>query len=146
MKRLAYLTTIGIILSVAGCSTSSDQSPNTISHQGTNDLTPRLDDGEKWVVNDATKEGIENMVSLVNSFELSDNLADYLKLNEQLEQEFKTIFEKCDMNGEAHDQLHNYLFPLKRLFNKLKSEDLSESKGTVKELKVYLSTFPDYFK
>lgn len=115
-------------------------------HSGDSNTELRLNNGNRWEVNGATTEGIQNMVLLVDAFELTDSQADYLELKSKLEEEFKIIFQKCDMTGEAHDQLHNYLFPLKRLFNRLKSDDVAELEQTILDLEAHLKDFHTYFR
>ncbi|MDP6908729.1 MAG: hypothetical protein QF371_04445, partial [Flavobacteriales bacterium] len=102
--------------------------------------------GEPWEANPETTEGISNMSVLVNEFTQSDSLEAYQSLKSELEAEFKVIFKKCSMTGEAHEQLHNYLFPLKRYFNRLASEDVDECKKAHEELKQHLATYSKFFK
>lgn len=145
MKRLIYLTLFGIMLIVA-CSPSPDQSSDTVSHEGTSDLTLRLDDGKRWKTNPETTAGIENMKVIVENFSQTDSAEAYRQLKSDLESEFTSIFQQCTMTGPGHDQLHNYLFPLKRLFNRLKSEDSEERHMAVSEMMEYLNEYSTYFE
>jgi len=47
------------------------------------------------------------------------------------------------MKGESHDQLHNYLLPLKKKIEALSS---SGDVQTVEDIKIYLETYKDYFE
>jgi len=57
--------------------------------------------------------------------------------------EFTGIFQKCTMKGESHNQLHNFLLPLKEMLEKL--EEHSE-KQDLEEIKSYLHTYKNYFE
>ena len=61
-----------------------------------------------------------------------------------LQAEFKTIFEKCTMKGQAHDQLHNYLVPVKDHLDKIRERN--EAEENFKELVAYLGTYENYFE
>jgi hypothetical protein len=49
------------------------------------------------------------------------------------------------MTGEAHDQLHNYLLPMKPLFKDLAAEDLATRKSALGNLTKHLSEYSAYF-
>lgn len=102
----------------------------------------KLDNGEKWIANIETNEGIDNMLAMVKK-EKSKETPDYVMLKERLDKEFNVLLEKCTMTGESHDQLHNYLLPLKAKIDKL---DPNSSKEAIKEIENYLLTYYGYFK
>ncbi|HUH19400.1 hypothetical protein [Albibacterium sp.] len=102
----------------------------------------KLDNGEKWIANIETNEGIDNMLAMVKK-EKSKETPDYVMLKERLDKEFNVLLEKCTMTGESHDQLHNYLLPLKAKIDKL---DPNSSKEAIEEIENYLLTYYDYFK
>ena len=62
------------------------------------------------------------------------------------ETDFTELFEKCTMKGEAHHQLHNYLFPFIDLFDDLASSELNTCKKSFNELKAQLNEYSTYFK
>lgn len=148
MNRLFKLLGIGLLLfTVVSCSNSADyeNKPEKVSLEGTNDLTLKLNDGKRWEANAATTEGIKKMMVIVDESSESDSLKTYIQLKTDLEDEFASIFKQCTMTGPAHDQLHNYLFPLKRLFNRLKSEDTEDRIKAISELNQYLKVYSEYF-
>ncbi|MFB5946428.1 hypothetical protein [Albibacterium profundi] len=102
----------------------------------------KLDNGEKWIANIETNEGIDNMLAMVKK-EKSKETPDYVMLKERLDKEFNVLLEKCTMTGESHDQLHNYLLPLKAKIDKL---DPNSSKEAIKEIENHLLTYYGYFK
>ncbi len=127
-----------------GINNVSDDSK--ISHEASGDEEPKDNGGKPWEANPETTQGINNMSVLADDFSPTDNLEDYKRLKEDLEAEFKIIFAKCSMTGAAHDQLHSYLFPLKRYFNELVSENPDERKKALKKLKQHLAVYSKFFK
>lgn len=102
----------------------------------------QLDNGKKWKANPETITGINNMSSLVEKG-IVEKL-EYAKLHDSLQVEFKAIFDKCTMTGESHNQLHNYLLPIKEQLEKLKAGNAGAE--TLKEMQEYLLTFKNYFE
>ncbi|MGC4232116.1 MAG: hypothetical protein QM594_03835 [Niabella sp.] len=101
-----------------------------------------LDNGKKWSANKETTEGIEKMKTI-----LQKGIAEHKAPSELLpglQQEFKTIFDKCTMTGEAHNQLHHFLIPLKNQLDGLKSD--SASAKEMEALQEYLDTYSQYFE
>lgn len=96
-----------------------------------------LNNGKRWEANIETNEGIFNMLYLIDNFNAQDQT--YEALQADLQNEFRTIFKKCTMTGEAHNQLHNYLIPLKEKIEQVSAENLND-------IRDYLNTYKDYFK
>ena len=106
----------------------------------------KLNNGDLWMANAETTKGIEKMTQLIANFTDTENLEAYAELKTTLETEFGTIISKCTMTGEAHDQLHNYLLPMKPLFKDLAAEDLETRKAGLEKLNKHLSEYFAYFK
>lgn len=106
----------------------------------------KLNNGDLWMANAETTEGIQKMGQLAANFSDTENMEAYPELKTKLEAEFGTIISKCTMTGEAHDQLHNYLLPMKPLFKDLAAEDLATRKAGLGKLTKYLSEYSAYFK
>ena len=102
----------------------------------------QLDNGKKWKANAETITGINHMSSLVQNG--IDRKIEAVKLYDSLKVEFKTIFDKCTMTGESHNQLHNYLIPIKGQLEKLKAGN--NDAEILKEMQEYLLIFKNYFE
>ena len=98
-----------------------------------------LNDGAKWEANAETTEGIANMLSLIHEYDASAEPESYEDLQEQLQAQFRDIFKKCTMTGGAHNQLHNYLIPLKEKLEKISEDNLYD-------IESYLHTYGNYFE
>ncbi|MDP2159830.1 MAG: hypothetical protein Q8K02_05065 [Flavobacterium sp.] len=100
-----------------------------------------LNEGQLWEANTETTQGIKNMQQLMADFSIDSGNSEELIVH--LKDEFALIFKKCTMTGEAHEQLHNYLIPLK-----FKIESLSEGVTVEKtvDVKTYLDDYFNYFQ
>lgn len=156
MKRVFYLLPVAFVLLIA-CNNSTHNNDDHANQQktemnkeavesnhqqeeGLNKIM--LDSGKKWKANPETITGIANMEALVQKA-ISGKLP-LTTLYAPLQLEFKTIFEKCTMKGESHNQLHNFLIPLKEHLDKFKEGNINTE--SLKEMQDYLSTFKNYFE
>lgn len=105
-----------------------------------------LDEGKPWIANPETTVGINNMLMLMDTFKGSDDHKAYKDLASNLSDEFQMIFKNCTMEGEAHNQLHNYLLPMKDMFDGLESKEISVQKQSFETLKAHLISYPNYFQ
>jgi len=152
MKKIIYLFPISLVFLVAcNNSTQKEEKHETTemnkeaeSNHQHEESQPKvqLDNGKKWKANPETITGINNMLGLVQDG--IDGKKELATLHEPLQLEFKTIFEKCTMKGESHDQLHNFLLPLKDELAKFKEVIINAE--YLKEMKEYLLTFKNYFE
>ncbi len=116
------------------------------SHHGET-VAVQADNGKPWQANSETTTGIAKMQTIIVDFEGGTmNEEDRKKLRKGLEDEFQNIFKQCTMTGEAHNQLHNYLLPMKGKFEKIDENDPKEAELAINELKHYLSTYKNYFE
>lgn len=130
---LIYLAAL-FVLPFAGCA----------DHHG-EATAVQLDNGKKWVANPETTQGIANMVAQVNAFQGSDE-AGYDQLAGQLNNEFQLIFKNCTMKGEGHEQLHNYLLPMKAMLEDLEEGPVAERQKSLGALEQYLATYSNFFE
>lgn len=137
MKRI-FIAVLSISLLLSSCSLNRDQK-EVLKPEDFTYMKIELVNGERWQTNEDTRQSIVNMLDIVRNFD-----GDYIGLNKSLEKEFQELFRKCTMTGEAHNQLHNYLFPLVEFFDALK-EDESKAKDTLPKLEKHLRAFNLYF-
>ena len=146
---MKYFTIIAIIIFMTACGNQASKQETdkeeVVVHEAQADAVT-LDNGEKWKANFATTKGILNMKDLIETVNEDNNLDDYRKLGENLQKEFQHIFQRCDMTGEAHNQLHNYLHPMLDWFKELKEGDLNQCQSATSALKEHLEKYDSYFK
>ena len=104
-----------------------------------------LNDGKQWEANPETTTGVEKMKDLINEFNVNSDQPAYSALHDRLDEEFKTIFAKCTMTGEAHNQLHNYLHPMRGYIDGLVVADEETRHRSLEMLNARLDEYPSYF-
>lgn len=101
-----------------------------------------LNNGKRWQANNETTKGISAMIHILDSTTLKETLVTNVKV--LLEKEFDLLVANCTMKGEPHNQLHNYILPLKE-----KIEHLDENKGHrsgVDNVHTHLQAYSEYFE
>jgi hypothetical protein len=105
----------------------------------------KLNDGAKWEANPETTQGIGKMLGIISDFGPNPTVEDYRSLHKRLATEFQSILQKCTMKGEAHNQLHNYLMPLKEKMDTLSTGNLETCNKVLPEIKDYLMKYSHFF-
>lgn len=152
MKQLLIAIYISALLMGFGC-TQKEKLSEQHHHDGQAkveqaeehtepELAPvQLDNGRKWIANAETTNGIQNMLALLET-QSANPTSDIEVLKEKMLLEFTGIFQKCTMKGESHEQLHNFLIPLKEKLGKLKRGEAQD----LEKIKSYLTTYKNYFE
>lgn len=112
-------------------------------HDHGDDQTLRLNGEQRWEANVETTEGIQNMQALIQN-QLASGTVDLTTLKPALEEEFSLIFKRCTMTGEAHNQLHNYLIPLKGMLKGMEGNE--DPNHVVNQLNEYLEKYFLFFE
>lgn len=152
MKTTSIFSFVLVALLAGACGTSeadhanhdqgaaATEAPEQDEHTSADGSAVQLDNGKTWEANAETTEGVKSMQAIVAGFDPATG--DGAVFKEELEAEFKDIFAKCTMTGEAHDQLHNYLIPVHKMLDQLSASPTPEQ---ITELREYLGTYPNYF-
>lgn len=138
MKRLSIFTSLFLLMACNSPGTQHEhhEDHSHEAHQHSEGVA--LDHGKKWNANPETTEGIHQMRNLVEDFEPSDTRS-YASLQKDLQNQYDQIIQQCTMEGEAHQQLHNYLMPLKEEIDRLSEKNLPL-------VKKHLHNYDEYFK
>lgn len=153
MKNLSLTPILFLLVFAFGCSGNKkenhDHAHHDHGHEHHHHEAPAiegavtLNNGERWETNPETNEGIDNMMALVAK-EAANGPTDLEVLQTNLREEFNTILQKCTMKGESHNQLHNYLHPLKEKIDGL--DQAQEDAHAIEDLEQYLHTYKTYFR
>ena len=138
MKTL--LSLFAIVFFVTSCNTNPQQS-KSVTKSDLSYMEISLEEDKPWVANIETTDGVANMLALVQNFS-----GDYALLHSSLENEFQTLFMKCSMTGEAHNQLHNYLIPMVAFFEDIAKDDAEISAPAIAELEIHLRGYSLFFE
>lgn len=152
MKSIGKVILFALVFNLVGCSEAETSSPKNEANSEQKETVHSekalldLDNGNPWPANSETTQGLNNMIEITNAFSDLDNLEAYQGLSDTLNAEFNLILKKCTMKGEAHNQLHSYLFPMKKKFKDLTAGNIDDSKSAFEGLKAHLSEYNTYFK
>ncbi|RED44448.1 hypothetical protein DFQ10_103132 [Winogradskyella eximia] len=102
-----------------------------------------LNNNEKWIANEETHIGMKRIDSILkNNTSTSGKV-----LGDVLSKQTSYIIKSCDMEGEAHDQLHVVLVPILEEITDIKDvENTSELEKKVTNLQRLTATYFEYFK
>ena len=109
-------------------------------------FTLDLNNGKLWQANIETTEGVSKMVVLMDSFTDTESVEAYSILSNDLTATLNTLLKECTMEGEPHNNLHTYLYPMFDMIKGIGSTDLKTCKANYSELKEQLSEYPNYFE
>lgn len=137
MKSLIFMFSLLLALVfVTACGGSHESSSTPVT----------LDNGKRWIANPETTSGINNMRGQIGRFTGHEDVDAYAQLKVRLVDEYNLIFKNCTMKGEAHEQLHNYLVPMNKMFEGLASTDLNTCKESFKAINTHLDSYTTYFE
>lgn len=126
-------------------STSGDGHANHEEHSADSESL-RLDQGEKWRVNDEMKPFIAESEAILEAF-IASGSTDYKTLAGQLEEKNAGLIKSCTMDGESHEELHKWLHPHMDLVARLAQEsDAQEAQSLVQSLGKSFDTYHSYFQ
>jgi hypothetical protein len=120
----------------------------TTKEKKENKKTLHLNNGEKWIINQETNDGIIRMLEVVSKNVDEGRISHYAAMGERLNIEIKRIFEECNLPpSEAHDQLHLFLIPLVKMARDLEyAEDETNAMIMQKDIIKYLNNYYNYFQ
>jgi len=118
--------------------TTKSEKPQAIQIEG---LT--LNNNEKWVANEETHIGMQRIDSILKN----NTSTSGKELGDILSKQTSYIIKSCDMEGEAHDQLHVVLVPILEEITDIKDvENTSVLEKKVTNLQRLTATYFEYFK
>lgn len=146
---MRYLIGILFLLFVmAGCSSEADmiRTPET-TEANKHGLT--LNEGKRWIADEETTAGIQDMQLTVERFGTGNDLGSpeaYQELGKTLKVELNTVFRKCTMTGPAHDELHKFLVPVSADIQKLQGTQPEAAMAAYNHLREHLYLYPEFFE
>lgn len=106
----------------------------------------KLDNGNKWMANLETTQGVNEMLGL-----LKDNnprtVEEYHQLASKLEDTKNVLVKECTMEGPSHDNLHIFLNPLIGKIDELgKVTTMEKGNEIIASIQENLNEYNNYFK
>ena len=108
--------------------------------------TLKLNDGEKWVINEEMKPNVAAQEESIENYKTSKS-TDYKALADQLVKQNSSLINSCTMDGESHDELHNWLHPHMELLEELsQAESEEQAEEVIPKLEASFESFHKYFQ
>lgn len=105
-----------------------------------------LNEGQRWEANIETVDAIENMIAILATEYDEERIINYSSDGQKLEIEFNKMLDNCTIKGEAYEQFHLYILPLKDEIQLLiDCESLEGCAIQLLDLLRYLNTFQTFF-
>ena len=131
------------VLSITNCKNDTSKNETKTEEIVNEPSLLKLNNGEKWIANIETHDGVTQMNSIIKIFK-SGTTKDYAVLGEALSEHTNMIIKKCSMKGEPHDQLHVVLVPMLDEISELKESKIEAT--SEKALQQLEALTVDYFK
>lgn len=103
----------------------------------------RLNKGEKWEVSNGISTRIEKMGDIIKATDIQN--FDPAELSYTLHVEIRMMTSICATKGEAHNQLHNYIDPLKEQVSGLRIANNVAKGPLLQSIQTYLHQYKTYF-
>ena len=106
----------------------------------------KLNNGKKWEINAEMTPHIEKGMEILSDY-VDNGGTDYHALADQLEKQNWQLIKSCTMEGESHDQLHNWLHPHMALLDELEDAETEEAASVkIESLLTSFETYRTHFK
>lgn len=126
--------------------TESVQKHDTHSMDNTWVKEIKLDNGRKWRANRETNDGVEKMLSVLETTNIK-TAKDYHNLASKLNEVKNYVVKECTMKGPSHDNLHVFLHPLIEKIEALgKVSTMDEGSKITRSIRENLKEYYNYFE
>ena len=145
---LTIITLCGCLLLSGGCGHKKHVDTSREPSHGGHDthLHLELNNGQKWQVDDHTRQSAENLLHLIEETPLIASARDAEALAKAFDEELSTLVRGCTMTGPAHDQLHVFLTALFPKVAELKDDTSVKDLQTVRdEIDSLLAAYQGHF-
>ena len=138
------IKTLIVILTLGACNTQESKLLDDV----------KLNNGAAWNANIETTNGMHSMQKYISVFKTknigslseTEKIEAYHKVNLEIKKEFNLIIQSCSMKGEAHNQLHNYILPMLKMFEGIDTNDILIIEANFQALDGRLDFYHTYFK
>ena len=150
MKKTLLLLFAGVML--FACNTSSNKSEEhaeQAEHANTEATELTLNNGQKWKADSVTNHNLVDLKTIADNFRIKPfpSVNDYQLLSSDLKNGLDKMIKECKMTGPDHDALHQWLNPILKNTNELKSvSDTTTGSTLFKSIDQRIDEYHNYFE
>jgi hypothetical protein len=147
MKKTFLLLSFSLLL--FACNSSSDKTEEHAEHAHSETTNLTLNNGAKWKADSITNNNVLDIKSIADNFKIkpSPSVNDYQLLGSDLKNGLDKMIKECKMTGPDHEALHQWLNPVLKNINELKSvSDTTGGSLIFKSIDKQLDEYHHYFE
>ena len=147
MRKTFQLLSFSLLLLACNSSINKTEEHAEHSHSETTNLA--LNNGAKWKADAITNNNVLDIKAIANNFKIkpSPSVSDYRLLSSDLKNGVDKMIKECKMTGPDHEALHQWLNPVLKNINELKSvSDTTGGSFIFKSLDKQLDDYHHYFE
>lgn len=108
-----------------------------------------LNNGNKWKVDSITNHNVVGLKTTADMFRVQPfpSMDNYQLLGNDLSKDLDILLQQCKMKGEDHEALHNWLEPILKQSNDLKTiTDTAKAREIFKSVDSRIDSYRNYFE
>lgn len=147
MKKTFLLLSFSLLL--LACNSTSDKTQEHAEHTHNKTADLALNNGAKWKADSITNNNVLDIKIIADNFKIkpSPSVNDYQLLSNNLKNGLDKMIKECKMTGPDHEALHQWLNPVLKNINELKSvSDTTDGSLIFKSLDKQLDEYHHYFE
>ena len=147
MKKTFLLLSFSLL--VFACNSTSDKTEEHAEHAHSETTNLALNNGAKWKADASTSNNVLDIKIIADNFKTkpSPSVNDYQLLSSDLKNGLDKMIKECKMSGPDHEALHQWLNPILKNTNELKSvSDTTTGSSLFKSIDQKIDEYHNYFE
>jgi hypothetical protein len=134
---------------LSACNSTSDKTKEHAEHTHSETTGLALNNGAKWKADASTSNNVLDIKIIADNFKTkpSPSVNDYQLLSSDLKNGLDKMIKECKMSGPDHEALHQWLNPILKNTNELKSvSDTTTGSSLFKSIDQKIDEYHNYFE
>jgi hypothetical protein len=149
MKKLFILLFGAATLFACNSNSADNKTDEHAKHDNVQPTELTLNNGAKWKADSITNHNVVALKTMADNFRIKPfpSLSAYQILGNDLNTSLNTMIQQCKMTGPDHDMLHQWLEPVLKESNQLKTvTDTAVGRTTFKSIDSRIDAYHNYFE
>ena len=147
MKKAFLLLSFPLLL--FACTSTSNKTEEHAEHKHGEMTGVALNNGAKWKADSITNNNVLDIKTITDNFRIKPfpSANDYQILGSDLKNGLDKMINECKMSGPDHEALHQWLNPVLKNVNELKTvSDTTKGRSVFKSIDKELDDYYNYFE